>query len=299
MTSRVLPLLAAVEGVMFDVDGCLVISDGPAGQGGAALPGAAELLDQIRASGRRVCVFTNGTAQPPADIAAHLRHLGLRVADDEVLTPSVAAARTLRDRYGDQPVLAYGGDGVIPVLRDHGVNVIDPDDHESGGESGAVAVLVGWETEFTKPKLQFAAEAILAGAALYCTSDAPAFASRERLNVGVSGFIVAGLSHVTGQPWTVLGKPSPHALETVCWTLGTSPERTLVLGDDLYLESSMARSGGAVAGIVLTGMTTREKLADVPSDEMPEIVVESMTELAALLTDADELRTPVSTGLKR
>lgn len=299
MTSRVLPLLAAVEGVMFDVDGCLVISDGPAGQGGAALPGAAELLDQIRASGRRVCVFTNGTAQPPADIAAHLRDLGLRVADDEVLTPSVAAARTLRDRYGDQPVLAYGGDGVIPVLRDHGVNVVDPDAYASGGESGAVAVLVGWETEFTKPKLQFAAEAILAGAALYCTSDAPAFASRERLNVGVSGFIVAGLSHVTGQPWTVLGKPSPHALETVCWTLGTSPERTLVLGDDLYLESSMARSGGAVAGIVLTGMTTREKLADVPSDEMPEIVVESMTELAALFTDADELRMPVSTGLKR
>ena len=76
-------------------------------------------------------------------------------------------------------------------------------------------------------------------------------------------------------------------------------ESTLVLGDDLYLEASMARRGGAVAGIVLTGMTTRERLADIPGDEMPEIVVESMTELAALFTDADELRMPVSTGLKR
>ncbi|MEV8357929.1 MULTISPECIES: HAD hydrolase-like protein [unclassified Microbacterium] len=299
MTSEILSRLAAVEGVMFDVDGCLVISDGPAGQEGSALPGAAELIAQMRASGRRVCVFTNGTAQPPAEIAAHLRHLGLGVADEEVLTPAVAAARTLRERYGQQPVLAYGGGGVVPVLRAHGVNLIDPGEHRSGAASGAVAVLVGWDTEFTKPKLQFAAEAILAGATLYCTSDAPAFASKDRLNVGLSGFIVAGLSHVTGQPWTVLGKPSAFALETVCWALGTTTESTLVLGDDLYLEASMARRGGAVAGIVLTGMTTRERLADIPGDEMPEIVVESMTELAALFTDADELRMPVSTGLKR
>lgn len=299
MTSPILPLLAAVDGVMFDVDGCLVISDGPAGQGGTALPGAADLIDQMRASGRRVCVFTNGTAQPPADIAAHLRHLGLEVADHEVLTPSVAAARTLRGLYGDQPVLAYGGGGVIPVLRAHGLNLVDPDEHASGAASGAVAVLVGWDTEFTKPKLQFAAEAILAGAALYCTSDAPAFASRDRLNVGVSGFIVAGLSHVTGQPWTVLGKPSPYALETVCWALGTTTEATLVLGDDLYLESSMARRGGAVAGIVLTGMTTAEKLADTPAHEMPEVVVESLTELAALFAEADELRMSVTSGFER
>lgn len=299
MTSPILPRLAAVDGVMFDVDGCLVISDGPAGQGGTALPGAAELIDQVRASGRAVCVFTNGTAQAPAVIAAHLRGLGLDVADSEVLTPSVAAARALRDRYGDQPVLAYGGDGVIPVLRAHGVNVIDPAEHASGAATGAAAILVGWDTEFTKPKLQFAAEAILAGAALYCTSDAPAFASRDRLNVGVSGFIVAGLSHVTGQPWTVLGKPSPFALETVCWALGTTPERTLVLGDDVYLESGMARRGGAVAGIVLTGITTPEKLADTPASDMPDVVVASMTELAALLADADELRMSISSGSER
>ena len=299
MTSPDLSLLAAVDGVMFDVDGCLVISDGPAGQGGTALPGAAELIDQMRASGRRVCVFTNGTAQPPAVIAAHLRELGVDVADDEVLTPAVAAARALHDLYGDQPVLAYGGDGVSPALRVHGLNLVDPDEHASGAASGAVAVLVGWDTEFTKPKLQFAAEAIGAGAALYCTSDAPAFASRDRLNVGVSGFIVAGLSHVTGKPWTVLGKPSPFALDTVCWALQTTPERTLVLGDDLYLEGSMARSGGAVAGIVLTGMTTPEKLADTPAEDRPDVVVGSMIELAELFADADESRMSVPTRSER
>jgi len=299
MTSELTRRLAAVEGIMFDVDGCLVLSDGPSGADGTALPGAAELIRQSRASGRRLCVFTNGTAQRPADIAAHLRRLGLDVADAEVLTPAVSAARTIAAKYGDAPVLAYGGEGVLAVLRDHGVHLVDPAAHRSGRASGAAAVVIGWDTEFTKPKIQFAAEAILGGAALYCTSDAPAFASHDRLNVGVSGFITAGLSHVTGQPWTVLGKPSAYALDAVCWTLGTTPEHTLVLGDDLYLESGMARRGGAIAGIVLTGMTTRESLAEAPPESAPDIVVESLTELSALFAEVDVLRVPIGTGGER
>ncbi|WP_103663006.1 HAD-IIA family hydrolase [Microbacterium sp. CJ77] len=299
MTSDIIRRLAAVDGIMFDIDGCLVLSDGPSGRGGVALPGAAEMIARTRDSGRRLCAFTNGTAQRPSDIAAHLRALGIEVADDEVLTPAVAAARVIRERYADAPVLAYGGDGVVSVLRDHGITLVDPDDHASGAQCGAVAVLVGWDTDFAKPKLQFAAEAILAGAALYCTSDAPAFASQDRLNVGVSGFITAGLSHVTGRPWTVLGKPSEYAMDTVCWALGTTPARTLVVGDDVYLESGMARRAGAVAGIVLTGMATRETIADATAEDVPDLVVDSMPELAALFAEADLLRLALATGADR
>lgn len=57
--------LAAVKGVMFDIDGCLVISDGPAGQDGRVLEGAIEALQYVRDSGRAVCVFTNGLRSPP------------------------------------------------------------------------------------------------------------------------------------------------------------------------------------------------------------------------------------------
>jgi HAD superfamily hydrolase (TIGR01450 family) len=299
MTSEIIRRLAAVDGIMFDIDGCLVLSDGPSGQGGTALPGAAELIAQMRASGRRLCAFTNGTAQRPAEIGAHLRHLGLDLTDSEVLTPSVSAARALRVRYGAAPVLAYGGEGVVPVLRDHGLTLVDPAEHASGAVCGAVAVLIGWEADFTKPKMQFAAEAILAGAQLYCTSDAPAFASQARLNVGVSGFITAGLAHVTGQPWTVLGKPSPDALETVCWALGTTPATTLVLGDDIYLESEMARRGGAVAAIVLTGMATVEKIVGTPAESQPDLVVADLSELSELFAEADLLRVPVVTGANR
>jgi len=288
MTTTLDQRLAAVRGIMFDVDGCLVLSDAPSGQGGAAIRGAEAFIEQMRESGRRLCAFTNGTAQHPHDIAAHLRHLGIDIADEEMLTPAVSAARHLVRVYGDAPILAYGGDGVIPVLKDRGVNVIEPADHATGGASGVAAVVVGWDPDFTKSKLQFAAEAILGGAELYCTSDAKAFASQERLNVGVSGFIAAGLSHVTGRAWTVLGKPSAYAFDTVLETLGTTPQQTLVLGDDLYLDAGMALAGGALAGLVLTGLTDRATVEDAGPDETPDLVLESLAELGILVARADE-----------
>lgn len=275
---------------MFDIDGCLVISNGPGGEDGHPLPGAAEILAQTRESGRRLCVFTNGTAHSSGRIATHLRSMGLDLADAEVLTPAVVAARVITERYPDAPVLVFGGEGMVEDFAAHGVTMIDHESGGSGGASGAVAVVIGWDPEFTRDKLQFAAEAILAGATLYCTSDAPAFASRDRLNVGVSGFITAGLSHVTGAEWTVLGKPSPFALETVCRTLGTEPANTLVFGDDIYLESVMAREGGALAGIVLTGTATREELDATPHEHSPDFVVESLDELGRVMAAADSLR---------
>jgi ribonucleotide monophosphatase NagD (HAD superfamily) len=220
--------------------------------------------------------------------------MGLDLADSDVLTPAVVAARVIKERYGDAPVIVFSGEGMWEEFRAHGVNIVDVDAGGSGAASGAVAVVVGWDPEFTRGKLQFAAEAILAGALLYCTSDAPAFASNDRLNVGVSGFISAGLSYVTGVEWTVLGKPSAFALDTVCTTLGTTPERTLVLGDDVYLEASMARRGGALAGLVLTGTTTRVQLETTPAEEAPDLVVESLVELGALFAQADALRQGVS-----
>lgn len=282
--------LGTVEGIMFDIDGCLVISNGPSGQDGHLLPGAAAILDQTRASGRTLCVFTNGTAQTARQIATHLRSLGLNLADEEVLTPAVVAARVVKDTYGDAPIMVFGGEGMLEDFRAQGITLVDIASDRPGGDSGAVAVVIGWDPDFTRAKMQFAAEAILAGAVLYCTSDAPAFASNDRLNIGVSGFISAGLSYVTGTPWTVLGKPSPFALETVCQRLGTAPEHTLIVGDDIYLESVMARRGGAMAGIVLTGTATRAQLADTPPEDAPDFVVESLLEFGRLLEESDAFR---------
>jgi HAD superfamily hydrolase (TIGR01450 family) len=280
--------LAAVRGVMFDIDGCLVLSDGPSGHGGNALPGAREAIELVRSTGRTMAVFTNGSMQTPAQIGESLRSLGLDVRDDEVLTPAVVAAETMQTLYQDRPLLVFGGNGVRHDFERRGLNLVDIDQALAGDPSDAAAVVIGWDTAFGKEKIQAAAEAVLAGAEIYCTSDAPSFASQQRLNVGVSGFIAAGLSHVTGRPYRVLGKPSQEAINVLAHRLQVPPSEMLIIGDDLTLECKMARTAGALGVLVTTGTHSAADAAITPQDQQPDLIVDSLDDLVELFTLASE-----------
>lgn len=280
--------LADVRGVMFDIDGCLVLSDGPSGHGGNALPGAREAIELVRSTGRTMAVFTNGSMQTPAQIGASLRSHGLDVRDDEVLTPAVVAAETMQTLYQDRRLLVFGGNGVRDDFERRGLNLVDVDHALAGETANVAAVVIGWDTAFGKEKIQAAAEAVLGGAKIYCTSDAPSFASKQRLNVGVSGFIAAGLSHVTGRPYRVLGKPSQEAINVLAARLQIPSSQTLIIGDDLTLECRMARTAGALGVLVTTGTHSAADAATTPHDQQPDFIVDSLSELVELFSLAPE-----------
>ena len=54
--------------LLWDVDGTLLHANDPSGVRGAQpIPGAIETVARLRASGRRLLFFTNGTGRPPAE----------------------------------------------------------------------------------------------------------------------------------------------------------------------------------------------------------------------------------------
>lgn len=292
---ELLTRLGDVRGVMFDIDGCLVISDGPSGKGGRALPGAHEAIDLVRRTGRSMSVFTNGSMQTPHQIAESLRSLDLDVRDEEVLTPAVVAAETMQTLHPGRPLLVFGGPGVQHDFLTRGLDVVDLDRALAGEPTNAAAVVIGWDVEFGRNKLQIAAEAVLAGAPIYCTSDARSFASEHRLNVGVSGFIAAGLSHVTQRPYRVLGKPAPEAFEVLTRRLQVAPEQMLIIGDDLTLECAMARRGGALGALVTTGTHSAADADQAPPEHQPDFIISALGELLELLAAVPE-RAPSRLG---
>jgi len=271
--------LSGVRGVMFDIDGCLILSDSSSGHVGTTLPGAAEAIAFVRDLGLPLVVFTNGSMQTPAAIAASLRGLGLEVADEEVLTPAVVAAELAIERHPGAPVLVFGGPGIADVFRERGVPMLDHDVALRDGPVATPLVVVGWDVDFGRDKLLVAAEAVAAGAHLLVTSDAPSFASSHRMNVGVAGFIAAGLRHVTGRDYEIAGKPSASAMATIARVLGVAPDRVLVVGDDLSLETAMAARAGASSVLVTTGTSTREEARDADPARRPDAVVDSLAEL--------------------
>ena len=276
--------LSRVAGVMLDVDGCLILSSQPAGSDGRVLPGAVQAVHDLQAMGCRTLVFTNASGRPPAQIAESLAELDFPFGPDDVMTPSVVGAHVVRERYGDAAVLAFGGPGVVDVLRDGGVNVLES--HEPEAARRAEVVLVGWDVAFDQPKLQTAAEALWRGVPLLITSDAPFFATAGGRSAGLSGFIANGLSYVTGQPYEVLGKPSAAAVDVVARRLGVPGAQTLVAGDDLTLEVAMANAAGAVGVLVTTGTHKREDVDRLGEECHPDLVVDSLSEVVDLMRRA-------------
>jgi HAD superfamily hydrolase (TIGR01450 family) len=264
-------LLDGIDAVVFDVDGTLLHADDPGGVVGAKpIPGAVETVARVRATGRRILFFTNGTGRPPAQYAADLRAVGFELADEEFMNPAVVAARWIARRHPGASVLVLGGPGVVAPLHDLGIVTVD---------ARADVVLVGWDDALTYVQLRAACDSVWAGAPLLATSTAAASSVGGGRAPGWSGAVVAGIRQTTGARARTLGKPAPEALREMCRALGTVPRRTLVVGDDLGLEIAMARSAGARTALVLTGISSAAEVEALPAGRRPDAVARAVAEL--------------------
>lgn len=264
-------LLDGIDAVVFDVDGTLLHSDDPGGVRGARpIAGAVEAVARVRAAGRPVLFFTNGTGRPPAQYASDLRAVGFELADDEFMNPAVVAARWIARRHPGESVLVLGGPGVVAPLHGLGIETV---------EGRAAVVLVGWDDVLTYAQLRAACESVWAGAPLLATSTASVFSTSGGPAPGWSGAVAAGIRQTTGVKAVTLGKPSPAALREACRALGTMPRRTLVVGDDLALEITMARRAGAPSALVLTGISSRADVDRLPPARRPGVVSGSVADL--------------------
>jgi NagD protein len=269
-------LLLHARAFLFDVDGTLVLSEDPnTGAGGArALSGASALLAMLRTRGTPYACFTNGTGQPPAAVAAKLRGLGLDVRDSEMLTPASVAATYLQSAYPNQPVLAFGTEGLLEPLAASGVPLASLDQADA-----ARAVLIGADPDFTYIKLTAACRAVWAGAPMLVTSMAAYFASSGGRLPSTSGAIAAGIRHVTGVEPTVVGKPSPLVIDMAARVLGCESSQVVVVGDDVRLEIRMAREAGAPSVLVLSGSSQAKDVAATPTTLRPDLVVDVVGDL--------------------
>lgn len=263
-----------VDGFVFDLDGTLVLSD-RSFSGYRVLPGAIEVLCELKARGIPFVVLTNGTHFPPSEQAPKLRAVGLPIADDALLTPSVVAA-DLMPRRGVKRALVLGTPGVAHALAQVGIQTLFT--HDEGADQ-VDAVYIGWHPDCRMKDIELAAKAIWDGADLYVASDVPFFATAAGKTMGYSYAISAAVRRITRAPMILTGKPSLHALRLVAKRLGMPMSKVGVVGDDPLVEMIMARRGGAVGFGVTTGITKRREWAKQPLGKRPHRVLRNLEEL--------------------
>ena len=234
---------------MFDIDGTL-LHRGPDGRG-RPQPGAVEVLERIRASGRRLVLFTNGSHVPSPQIAEGLRNDGLHVTDEEVLTPVDSATAWLRRHPQRHPVHAFATTSVQEYMRASGVALTDGED--------AGAVFVAHLQDVPLAEVERAARAITTrGAPLFTSSYVRGYAGANGIIFSRGAMITAAIAKVSGVRAARPGQAVARRRHGAARTASASPPHDIaVIGDDLGMDVALGKMGGSQTSSSAAGSAPR------------------------------------------
>lgn len=264
-------LLDRHDAVLLDLDGTVY-------HGARPIPGAAEAIGRVRERGTPVRFVTNNASKAPAEVADHLRSLGVPADPGEVSTSAQAAARLLRERVADGAnVLVVGTGSLAAEVDGAGLRSV----RKVGDE--IAAVVQGHSPKTAWPDLAEACVAIRSGA-LWVACNLDATLPTERGQLPGNGAMVAALRAATGREPLVAGKPQPPLFHLAAESAEAADP--LVVGDRLDTDIAGAVAAGVASLAVLTGVTTAADLLAAGPAERPRYVA---ADLAALAGKADEL----------
>src|SRR5829696_2190039 len=262
-----------VRGFVFDVDGSLVHRGGDFRA--RPLPGAVAVLDAIRASGRPLVLFTNGSHMGPEAFARGLREDGLPVADDELLTPVCSALTYLARRHAGQPVMVFGSEATRRRMADAGVPVVETE--------AAKVVFVAHVQDVELDLMEVAARAVMNGARLLTANYQRGFWGANGIIFSRGAMVTAGIARVSGARPIVVGKPSRAAVDEVGERLGVPTSEVAVIGDDIGMDIALGHLGGSKTILVRSGMSGTIDLDSIPERQRPDAVVDGVEEILGWL----------------
>ena len=251
------------------IDSLLIDLDGVFYEGDRPVPGAAETAAWIRGQGIPHLFVTNTTSRPRRAIVDKLAAMGVTAAEDEILTPPVAASRWL-EAHAPGPVALF----VAPATGEDFSRL----DVAERGRSKVAAVVVGdYGESWSYAELNRAFRLLMQTPppTLVALGMTRYWLAEDGLRLDTAPFVTA-LSHASGVEPVVLGKPARPFFEAALAALDTSAARTLMIGDDIRGDVGGAQAAGIAAALVRTGKFRTE---DLEGERRPDWILESIANL--------------------
>lgn len=257
-----------MKGLLLDLDGVLY-------EGDRRIHGADQALAWLREHEIPHLFVTNTTSRPRSTLAEKLAAMGVNADAEALLTPAVAAAAWLR-RHVDRPVALFVPEATrvefssLPLLA-------------PTGESGAGAVVVGdlgSEWDFTTLNRAFRLLMAEPRPSLVALGMTRYWQADDGLRLDAGAFVSA-LAYASGLDPVVLGKPAPDFFNAGLQRLGTPPEETVMVGDDIVGDVGGALDAGLCGVLVRTG---KFRQADLDRGIEPTAVLDSIADLPRWIT---------------
>ncbi len=232
---------SATRFVLCDLDGVVWLARVP-------IPGAADGVAALRASGRRVLFVTNNSFSLVAEQEAALAAIGIP-AEGDVITSAQAAAFLVEP---GERVLVCGGPGVTEAVSDRGAEPVAI----GSGDIDVDAVIVGFHRDFDYERMRIASDAARRGARLVATNDDPTYPTPDGPIPG-GGAIVAAVSTAAGVAPVVAGKPHAPMADLARSRCGPAMNgtSTVMVGDRWTTDGLFAAALGCPFALVRSGVT--------------------------------------------
>lgn len=255
--------MAAIGGLLLDIDGVLVVSWEP-------IPGAAKTLRWLRDREIPFALVTNTTTMSRRGLAARLANVGLDVEPERLVTAPAATAAYVRSHHpGARCFLLAKGD-VAEDLK--GIELVD--------ERADVVIMAGAEEALTYEAMNHAFRMLRDGAALVAMHRNVWWMTSEGPKLDAGPYVTA-LEEAAGVRAAVVGKPSPEIFREAVSLLGVERDRAAMVGDDPEADLAPAQSLGLTAILVRTGKFQAE--TEAAGGARPDHVIDSVAELPELL----------------
>jgi HAD superfamily hydrolase (TIGR01450 family) len=230
--SSTLRRLQDLRGFAFDLDG--TIWEGP-----RLLPGATELVEDLREAGLGVVFASNSSRHASGVLRHRLDGLGIRSSADQMLAALDLAGEQVRRRLGPVEVLSIGTDELDEILIACGHTIVPDDKWKS-----AKAVVVGIDPDFSYDRLRASARAVAAGATFFAVNMDVRFPVGPGEFDPGCGSLAEAIAVAAGVRPIAIGKPETPLFEAAINRLNCPPEQTAMVGDSIASDINGGRAAG-------------------------------------------------------
>src|SRR5690242_9406650 len=247
-----------------DMDGVLVHEEDP-------IPGAAEFIAALEASGVSYLLITNNSIFTRRDLRARLLASGIDVPEERIFTSALATADFLDEQRPSGSAYVVGESGLITAMHDIGYVMTDrnPD-----------YVVLGETRTYSFEAITRAIRLIEKGARFIATNPDPSGPSPYG-TLPATGSVAALISTATGRQPYFVGKPNPLMMRAALNRLEAHSETTVMIGDRMDTDVISGLEAGIRTVLVTTGSTSREMVGTFPY--RPTRVVDSIADLVDLV----------------
>ncbi|MBO4363796.1 MAG: HAD-IIA family hydrolase [Clostridia bacterium] len=261
--------ISKIECFLFDMDGTLYL-------GNDRLDGAKELIDLLRAQGKKALFITNNSSRVPAQYVENLAKMDISATVDDFFTSADAIVYLLNKTNPGARIYVVGTPGFENFMADSGFELVRS--YETDPAKRPEFVVLGFDTTLTYEKLRIMCDYLVDGVRYVATHPDMVCPAEGHRFIPDAGSMMLMIEGATGRkPELIAGKPNATMINILCEKLGVPKDRTAVVGDRLNTDIMSGINAGAKTVCVLSGETNLEKLE--ASGVVPDYIFDSVLDI--------------------